>query len=269
MAAPALAQVFSQPLNNASSTLASNYTAASGSMTVASGTGARFGTPSSGAPVRITVAAKSTLSNGQIAPTTVVTIYTVTARSGDTLSGLTPVEGTSDRGYTKGDPVAVLVTAGMIADLQTGTASGGHAGHAPDDRRREDVRHHDHRGARGGHSGAPDPPRAERLGQRAAGAGQRHDRAPLGGADRQDADQHGHRRDRFPPRRPMRRARATTSCNAGSCPRHRPRRRGRAIAVTLPKLVRSTPTRPSSSPGDRRERPTTRRFRSLCRLTAR
>src|SRR3954451_23252556 len=104
-----------QVLNNAASTLAADYTSGSGTLTLAAGTGPRFGTPSVGAPVRITVVARSTLVNGEVAPTSLYTIYDCTARSGDVLSGLTPVEGTSDRNYRRNDPAAALITAGLIS----------------------------------------------------------------------------------------------------------------------------------------------------------
>lgn len=112
------------PINNAASTLASNYTAASGSLVLATGTGSRFGTPTSDAPIRITVAAKSTLVNAQIVPTTTRTIFLVTGRTGDTLTGIslasgenTPAWTNADHNYAQGDQVASLITAGTIGDI--------------------------------------------------------------------------------------------------------------------------------------------------------
>ncbi len=112
------AQQFSQPLNNASSVLAAAHVQGADTLVLSAGTGARFGTPTADAPVRVTVAARSTLVNGQIAPTSTATIYFATARSGDTLSGLTTVEGTVDRAYAKSDLVAATITAGTIAEVQ-------------------------------------------------------------------------------------------------------------------------------------------------------
>jgi hypothetical protein len=129
-AAPALAQTFSTPINNASTTLGANYTASSGSLALATGTGARFGSPTSLAPIRVTVASKATLVNAQIGPSTTRTIFLCTGRTGDTLTGLTVASNEStatwtnaDHDYVRGDQVSALITAGMISDLQTAIAA--------------------------------------------------------------------------------------------------------------------------------------------------
>lgn len=130
-AVPAAAQNLATPLNNASTVLGAAYTQGSGSLTLATGTGALFGTPSPSAPVCVTVASRATLVNGQIGPNTVRTIYLATGRTGDTLTGLSVPSNEStgsftnaDRSYVKNDIVANLVTAGTIANLQTGVTNG-------------------------------------------------------------------------------------------------------------------------------------------------
>lgn len=110
------------PLNNASSVLAVAHAQGSDTLALAAGAGARFGAPTPTAPIRITVASRATLVNGQIAPTSTQTIFLCTARSGDTLSGLTATEGTSDRAYAKSDPVAALITAATISEIQAAAA---------------------------------------------------------------------------------------------------------------------------------------------------
>lgn len=109
---------FTTPVNNASSVLAADHAAGSGTLVLRAGDGALFGTPSPSAPVRVTVASRPTLAGGQIVPNTTKTIYQATARTGDTLSGLSAIEGTADRAYRANDPVAVLVTAGMLSEIQ-------------------------------------------------------------------------------------------------------------------------------------------------------
>lgn len=111
-----MSSTFTKPLNNAESFLAADYDAGSGSMTLNAGDGALFGSPSPSAPIRITVAKRATLHNGQIGPRTTRTIYQCTSVVGDTLSGLTAIEGTTDQGFKKNDPVAALVTAGVVQD---------------------------------------------------------------------------------------------------------------------------------------------------------
>ncbi len=131
------AQGLSQPLNNATSSLAQAHAVGSDTLVLQSGHGSRFGTPTVDAPVRVTVARQTTLVGGQIVPSTARTIYLVTARSSDTLSGLTAVEGTSDQAFAKNDPVASVITAGTIQELQDaigavgGMEIGGMIGNSP------------------------------------------------------------------------------------------------------------------------------------------
>jgi lysophospholipase L1-like esterase len=117
-AGPAHAQTFATPLNNASSTLGADHTAGSGTLVLKAGDGAMFGTPTPTAPIRVTVARKSTLSGGNIVRTTVQTIFLCTGRTGDTLTGCTATENTSDQAFSRADPVAALITQGTIKELQ-------------------------------------------------------------------------------------------------------------------------------------------------------
>ena len=107
-------KVFHTPLNNVSATLGAAYTAGSGSLVLASGQGAQFGTPSDSAPVRFTVASQ--------ADPTVLTIFRATGRSTDALTGVSAIEGTTDRDYSTGDAVEVRATAGSFTDVHDAIA---------------------------------------------------------------------------------------------------------------------------------------------------
>lgn len=115
-ASPVHAQI-TQALNNASSTLAAEHGIGSGTLILKAGEGPRFGNPTSQRPIRVTVAKRLSLVNGQLVPGSTQTIYTVTGRTGDTLTGLTAVEGTSDQAFSRLDPVASLITAGTVNEL--------------------------------------------------------------------------------------------------------------------------------------------------------
>jgi hypothetical protein len=117
--------VVATPLNNAAGSLAVDHLSGAATLALQPGEGARFGTPTADAPVRVTVARRPTLVSGRIEATTTQTIYLVTGRTGDTLTGLTATEGTTDRAYYKGDPVAALITAGTIAEIQEVANAGG------------------------------------------------------------------------------------------------------------------------------------------------
>jgi|GEM_PF-2543238 len=111
------------PLNNAKSHLASAHASGSGTLVLMAGEGEFFGEPSPEAPIRVTVAARSTLSNGQVGPTSLRTIFRCEGRDGDTLTNLTPIEGTVDRNYGRLDPVANLITAGELTDISAGATA--------------------------------------------------------------------------------------------------------------------------------------------------
>jgi hypothetical protein len=97
---------------NGSSTVGNTgYSAGAGQVVVASGTGTVFGTPTTGSPLRITIASA-------LVPAT-CTHYTCTGRSSDTLTGLTLLSGT-DRNYQAGDTVEARVYAEDFNDAYNG-----------------------------------------------------------------------------------------------------------------------------------------------------
>lgn len=111
--------------NNASSTLASSIIAGDGSLTVATGEGVLFPSPSGGDYFH------ATLDDG-----TNVEIVRVTARSTDTLTIVRAQQGTSAAGFAAGTPVQLRITAGSLARFEaphtvsgiTGFATGAAAG---------------------------------------------------------------------------------------------------------------------------------------------
>jgi hypothetical protein len=106
-----VATVFRPHPNNCTSTLASGYTAGSGSLVLAAGTGAAFG---STFPILVTAATAATLGT----PGEINTIFQATGRTADTLTGITAVEGTTDRNYAIGDRVDVRWTSGLAIALE-------------------------------------------------------------------------------------------------------------------------------------------------------
>jgi hypothetical protein len=99
--------VFTTPKNDVTTTLGSAYTAGSGSLVVASGTGVRFGSPSTGAPIRVTCIRAS---DGAYS------ILKVTGVASDTLTIASALEGTTDINLSVGDVVAIRVSAGYVTD---------------------------------------------------------------------------------------------------------------------------------------------------------
>jgi hypothetical protein len=102
---------FAQAINNARGVLASAHASGSGTLALQPGQGARFGTPSPGAPVRVTAVASPGRNE------LVYGIYLATGRSGDTLT-VAPTEGFADVAIPAGATVEARVTAGTIAELQ-------------------------------------------------------------------------------------------------------------------------------------------------------
>ena len=98
--------------NNVSTALAGNYTAGSGSLVLASGTGAAFG---SVFPLTVTAITAATYGT----PGEVLTIFNVTGRTSDTLTGVSATEGTTDRAYAIGDRVECRWTSGLAAVVET------------------------------------------------------------------------------------------------------------------------------------------------------
>lgn len=113
------ATVFKTPLNNVQTTLASGRSLAGTSLVVATGKGVLFGSPSAGAPVRITVIQAAGISGGILTDPTKAAVYSVTNVTSDTLTiGASPIEG-SDLAFSTGDTVAVVLTAGSLSDIHT------------------------------------------------------------------------------------------------------------------------------------------------------
>ena len=104
--------VFKPHPNNVSTTLASTHAPGSGTLVLASGTGAAFG---STFPLTVTVAQAANVG----LTTEVNTIFTVTGRSSDTLTGVSAAEGTADRAYAIGDRVECRWTSGLAAAVET------------------------------------------------------------------------------------------------------------------------------------------------------
>jgi hypothetical protein len=108
---------FKIPLNNVSSGVGAPRGIGVTSLTVATGTGGKFGSPSPSAPIRITVIQAAGISGGIITDPTKLTIFSCTGRSADVLSGLTVIEGTTDLAFANGDTVIMAPTAGAFSDI--------------------------------------------------------------------------------------------------------------------------------------------------------
>jgi hypothetical protein len=111
------ATTFKTPLNNVSTTVGATRGVGVASLTVATGTGSKFGSPSPSAPIRITVIQAAGISGGIIIDPTKLTIFSCAGRSGDVLSGLTVIEGTIDLAFTNGDTIIMAPTAGAFSDI--------------------------------------------------------------------------------------------------------------------------------------------------------
>jgi hypothetical protein len=106
-----------QVVDNAISTLAAAYTAGTSTqLTVVTGDGVRFGTPTVANPLRISVMRASAISGGMLTDLTKYAIYKATSRTGDVLSGLTLESGT-DQNFGIGDVIGGLVVAATITEL--------------------------------------------------------------------------------------------------------------------------------------------------------
>jgi hypothetical protein len=105
------------PVNNVFGLrLASPRSVGGSSLVLASGQGARLTV----LPTRITVVTAGTYGTSA----ELLTIFGVTAVSGDTLTITGPLEGTVDHNYAAGDYADLRVTAGYINDLNVGGTSG-------------------------------------------------------------------------------------------------------------------------------------------------
>jgi len=101
-----MSTTFNTFINNTYATLASAYTAGAGSLVLSPGQGAQFG---STFPIEVTVATVGTYRT----VAEISTIYTVTGRSTDTLTGVTAAEGTTDQNFAAGSIVEMRWTAGQ------------------------------------------------------------------------------------------------------------------------------------------------------------
>jgi hypothetical protein len=117
--------VFGTCLNQISTTLASAHASGSGTLVMATGYGARLaaeltaeGLPliSGTAPIRVSVVAPGHGADAPILPG-FRTIFRATGLTGDTLTGCTAIEGTTDRAYAIGSAVRFNLTAGAINDI--------------------------------------------------------------------------------------------------------------------------------------------------------
>jgi hypothetical protein len=117
--------VFGSACNQLSTTLASAHASGSGTLVMATGYGARLaaeltagGMPSisGAAPIRVSVVAPGHGADAPILPA-YRTIFRATGLAGDTLTGCTAIEGTTDRAYAVGSAVRFNLTAGAINDL--------------------------------------------------------------------------------------------------------------------------------------------------------
>lgn len=95
--------------NNAQSTLAAPITSAATSITLQTGGGAAFPSPTSGQQFSVTLSDAATGS--------LIEIAYCTARSGDTLTVIRGREGTTAQAYNAGDIAANLFTAGTAASF--------------------------------------------------------------------------------------------------------------------------------------------------------
>jgi hypothetical protein len=111
------ATTFKTPLNNVSTTVGATRGVGVASLTVATGTGGKFGSPSPSAPIRVTVIQAAGISGGIITDPTKLTIFSCTGRSGDVLSGLTVIESTTDLAFANGDTIIMAPTAEAFGDI--------------------------------------------------------------------------------------------------------------------------------------------------------
>ena len=110
---------FAVPLNDVSTFVGSGgYTAGTGSLSLLAGGGEKFPALSDSRWYRVTVMQK-TAAYSPLATAANYTIFKATGISGDTLTGISVIEGSTDRNYVCGDVVEVRVTAGTVADMQS------------------------------------------------------------------------------------------------------------------------------------------------------
>jgi hypothetical protein len=109
---------FAVPANNVVAQVGpSGYTAGSGTLALAAGQGGQFPALTGDQSYRLTVIQQAHAYDPLALPSQ-FTIYKATGRAGDTFTGLSAIEGTTDRAYVGGDVVDVRVTAGTLTDIQ-------------------------------------------------------------------------------------------------------------------------------------------------------
>ncbi len=114
-----MSTAFHKPKPNIATTLAAAYAAGSGSMTVATGYGANFGTPSAAQPQYLEVFAASAIdAYGRITDLSGYALYEVTGIAGDVLT-VAVVAGYADLDFAVGDKVYGFLTDKHLLELQT------------------------------------------------------------------------------------------------------------------------------------------------------
>lgn len=107
--------------NNVSSKVGpAGYTAASGTLALVAGDGAKFPTLTAGQWLRVTVIRRA-VAYSPVATSSDYTIFKVTGKSGDHLTIDSAIEGTTDRNYAADDVVECRLTGFHLADLQGAT----------------------------------------------------------------------------------------------------------------------------------------------------
>lgn len=118
-----MATAFAAPANNAGSLLAADYTAGSGTMTLAPGAVAaivaKTGALSASRWLRFTVVSAGAIDDlGNPTDESQLTIFKATGSSGNDLTGLVAIESTIDQNFFIGDFANVWLTDGTIDDIQ-------------------------------------------------------------------------------------------------------------------------------------------------------
>lgn len=110
---------FAVPANNIVASVGSGgYTMGSGTLALNTGDGSKFPSLSGSQFYRLTVVQQAVAYSGT-ATTANLTIFKATSLVADTFSGVTTLEGTTDRNYVSGDVVDVRVTSGTVGDIQS------------------------------------------------------------------------------------------------------------------------------------------------------
>lgn len=110
---------FGLPANNiVAAVVAGGYTSGSGVINLVAGQGAQFPALGANQFYRLTVIQNSVAYSALATPSN-FTIFKATGLTTDQFTGVTAIEGTTDRNYVSADVVDVRVTAGSLTDIQT------------------------------------------------------------------------------------------------------------------------------------------------------